>query len=409
MRRFFLLSVLFFAGAAQALPALPEPEGALLALRARRVVTVSDQFGTIHDGVVVVRNRKIEAVGRWGSVALPAAAKVVDLGDVWLTPGLVEPHTHIGGTMDINEVNHPTNPELRVLESIVPRNPNQQRALAGGVTCAIYIPGSGTNLAGFGTIFKMHGEDLEDVLVGQPGVMKLAQAGNPERRSGDIGAGRMGMNWMIRDILSQGKEYREKLLRGAIEQDPRLHHMAKLWEGEKLPIVVHTQIFDVVQSTIRILHDDYGVRPVLDHSTFDGFLNAPLCAERGIAVCNGPRQIHYNRRTGKIHGCAAEWWAGGVRELSLNTDAPVIPQEELFFQSAMAVRYGLDARVGLPGVTINPARAFGIDDRVGSIEPGKDADLGVWTGDPIDPRSTCLKVWVNGKLAYCAKRDGQRF
>lgn len=379
------------------------------AVRAARVLTCRDgsTVGLIRDGVVVVEGRKILAVGRFGEVPLPAGAPLHDMGDAWIVPGFIEPHCHVGGTMDINEMSHNSNPELRVLESIVPGNPNAKKALAGGVTAGMFIPGSGTNMSGFGTILKMHGDRLEDVVVRQPGALKIAQAGNPERRGGDIGAGRMGMNFLIRWTLERGRDAAAAQKRGEAV-DPSLLELAKLW-NEGIPVVVHTQIFQVVQSTIRILHDEMGLKIAIDHGTFDGFINAPLCAERGIPVLNGPRQIHFDRRDGHIYGCAAEWWKGGVEDIGINTDSPVVPQEELFFQVSMAARHGLGDHKTIPGLTCVVARALNVWERIGSLDAGKDADFVVWTGDPIDPRCYVLRTYVNGDLAYDRSRDGMRF
>jgi imidazolonepropionase-like amidohydrolase len=123
----------------------------------------------------------------------------------------------------------------------------------------------------------------------------------------------------------------------------------------------------------------------------------------------GPRGLFFDRERRRIYGIAAEWYRRGVDRLSICTDAPVVPQEELILQAAVAVRLGLPARVALRGITIEPARAIGIADRVGSIEPGKDADLAVFTGDPLEMRHWVTKVLIRGKVVYDADRDGRRF
>jgi imidazolonepropionase-like amidohydrolase len=157
------------------------------------------------------------------------------------------------------------------------------------------------------------------------------------------------------------------------------------------------------------MKDEFGIKAVIGHGTFDGYLNGALCAERGIPVLLGPRQIYFDRRTGRIFGCAAEYWKRGVEDIGSNTDSPVVPQEELPYQAAMAVRHGLGDHKSIPGITCVVARALGVFDRIGSISPGKDADFVIWTGDPIDPRSVVLRAYVSGELAYDAERDGRRF
>ena len=133
--------------------------------------------------------------------------------------------------------------------------------------------------------------------------------------------------------------------------------------------------------------------------------------KRGIFVINGPRQIHFESRDRKIYGNASQWWAigEGKQKLGINTDSPVVPQEQLSVQCAMAVHFGMPQEHAIAAVTRVPAEALGVFDRLGSLEQGKDADIAFWTGDPIDPASACLLVLVNGKIAYDAGRDGRRF
>ena len=124
---------------------------------------------------------------------------------------------------------------------------------------------------------------------------------------------------------------------------------------------------------------------------------------------NGPRQFRYDTEHARIEGLAAGWYLGGVTDVGINTDSPVIPQEELFYQAAMAVRLGLDPEVALRGITINPARAVGIDKQVGSLEKGKDADIVIWTGDPFDIRNFVTQTLINGKLVYDIRKEPRRF
>jgi imidazolonepropionase-like amidohydrolase len=344
------------------------------------------------DAVIVVRDGKIEEIGPAERVRIPPGARVVDRSNTWAFPGFVDLHNHIGGT-DLNDMVYPTNPDLHVYDQIVPTPENEelQDALAGGVTTVLFIPGSGTNLSGFGALLKTYGRDVEDMVVRFPGAMKIAQAGNPERRFGDIGSSRMGMNWLIRDVLNEGLD----LLRGLFRKD--------------FPILVHTAWHVSTQASIRDLHDRFGLWVILSHATFDGFKNAPLVSGRGMHLNLGPRQFHMDYITGEVVGLGAEYWEGGVENLSINTDSPVVPQEELFLQATMSVRYGLPWDAAIRALTIVPARGIGIADRAGSLEPGKDADIVLWTGDPLDPRSHVELTLVEGEVAYDAAAGGRRF
>src|SRR6266853_980111 len=140
-------------------------------------------------------------------VTLSSAALLSADGDKFAMPGLIDAHSHVGGTGDINEMVYQTNPELRVLDVIRPNNEQLKVAVAGGVTSITFIPGSGTNMGGWGALMKTGPGTLDDVVVRFPGVLKIAQAGNPERTGGEVGSGRMGMNFVIREQLREGMGY----------------------------------------------------------------------------------------------------------------------------------------------------------------------------------------------------------
>lgn len=390
--------------------------------RASKVVPITSP--PIHNGAVVTRNGTIEAVGRSADIEVPEGYEVIECGDSWIIPGLVEAHCHIASaSFDLNDTLHPTNPEFRTLDLITLDHPQIAMARAGGISTVLYIPGSGSNMGGFGTLTKTFANNPDDALVRFPGSLKIAQAGNPERRAGDLGSGMMGMSDGIRQTLLDGKRYHDAHL--AHEQgigpepkfDPTLDLLRGLFRHE-YPLSVHTQIYQVVLQTLQELRLELGLWTVIVHGTFDGFRLSQDAAEAGMPVANGPRQFHFDRNTGKIHGLAANWYAGGQhgwREsvtglgrdgIGINTDSPVVAQEQLPLQAAMAVRLGLPHEVALRAITINNARFFGIDHRVGSIEVGKDADLGIWSGDPIDPRCYVEMLVVNGQICY--RRDPSR-
>ncbi len=172
---------------------------------------------------------------------------------------------------------------------------------------------------------------------------------------------------------------------------------------------MHTQAYQVIQSTLRILHDEMNLRVVIDHGTFDSYKLSDEIVKRNIPVMAGPRGFRYEPENGQITGIVAEFYRRGVENLGVNTDAPVIPQEELFFQAAMAVRYGWTEERAIRGITSEPAKALMIDDRVGSLEVGKDADIVVSTGSILDPRNYVTLVLIDGRVVYDIKKDRRRF
>ncbi len=384
-----------------------------LALHVGKIITCAGE--PIVNGTILVKDGKIEAVGPRAKVKVPPGYTEIDHGDQFAMPGLVEAHSHVGGSGDLNEMVYQTNPELRVLDQIIPHNDSLKVAVAGGVTTICFIPGSGTNMGGFGALMKTGPGTVDEVLVRFPGVLKIAQAGNPERATGEFGSGRMGMNWVIREQLRLGQgyvkdwdDYEAGRRKTKPRTDLRLEYFKPLFHRQ-IPILVHTQGYQVVQSTLRILHDEMKLKVIIGHGTFDSYKLADEMKKRGIPVMAGPRGFRYDPGDGQIKGIVAEYHKRGIPSLGVNTDAPVIPQEELFFQATMAVRYGWTEEQAIRGLTIEPAKALMIADRVGSLEPGKDADVVVCTGSIVDPRSHVTQVLINGKVAYDTKKDRRRF
>jgi imidazolonepropionase-like amidohydrolase len=392
----------------------------VLVLRVGKILTATK--GVINGGVIVVRDGKIAAIGAEGEVDIPEGARVIDARERWATPGFIDLHCHIGGMMgDINDMVNPTNPEMSTRPTIDPQNENLKDAVAGGVTTVLYIPGSGTNIGGFGTL--MHtagGETAEELIIRWPGGMKVAQAWNPERRGGDLGQSRMGMWWGLRQLLDRAKRYHEALTafeKGQTKIQPEAQPDLELMRGlfqHKYPVIIHTADARDVMGTVRMFHDEYGLKMIVSHGEFGGFKVAEEIAKRDLPANIGPRLYDYEALAGHVpdghcNGIPTKYWEGGVRRLSLCTDSPVVPQEDLVFQGTMAIHLGLDPEVALKGLTIEPARAVLIDDRKGSLEAGKDADIVVWTGDPFDVRNYTTLVVIRGKIVYDITRDRRRY
>ncbi|MAE28521.1 MAG: amidohydrolase family protein [Planctomycetota bacterium] len=391
-----------------------------IALRATKVLTAAGDDGVteaiIDHGLVLVRDGRIEAVGAADELPIPAGYEVKDLGERWLMPGLVELHSHVAGT-GYNDAVYQTNPGLRASATVIPDRLYLQRATAGGVTTLLFIPGSATNMGGQGVLLKPGLDTFDEMLVRAPGSVKIAQGDNPKRWG--YGMQRSLMAWNLRQELRAGLAYARRWAdheRGAADQPERVVRydvFRDLLSGHT-QVSTHTQYYKLVLTTIEMLRVEFGLDVYIDHGSFDSYKTAKLAADNRVAAILGPREIMWPsptryRTDGRVEGSAWGFQRGGQEEIGFNTDAPVVPQEELSVQSAMGVRYGLDnsAAAAVRGLTIVPARTAGIDDSVGSLESGKDADILVLTGDPSDPRTAIEMVYVEGRLVYNAEEGGR--
>jgi len=370
----------------------------------------------INHGTILVSDGKIEAIGSASSIQIPEGYSLIDASDRWVMPGIVEAHTHIGTEGGFNDMVTPINPELRIADCVNPEDIAVRKAVMGGVTTINTMPGSGTNLAGFSVIVKLDSSSPEKMILRELGMMKIAQAYNPERRGGDLGLTRMGMSWSLRQMLKRAKAYAdawEAYNQGECkkkpEYKPELEKMRKVFSGE-VPTIVHTYQGWGVMQTSRMFNDENDLKTVATHTAYNGHKVAKEVAKRENVFINvGPRLFDlYGASNNRFYGLAAEYYKGGVRNLSINTDAVgwrerIAPQEELSFQASMSARLGLDDETALKAITINSARALGIDDRVGSLEVGKDADIVIKKGSLLNVTTPVDLVLINGKIVYQRK------
>ena len=395
-------------------------EGETFALRAEKILTAAEegpQF--IDNGIIVVESGIIRAVGPANEVEIPEGINYVDLGERWIMPGMVDLHSHVGGTMDINDGVFQVNPGLRVTPAVVPQTGNLRRAVAAGVTTILFIPGSATNIGGQGVLLKTGHDSYERMRLRDPGSLKVAQGDNPTRHS--YGMRRGLMNFHIRTTFRRGLAYakRWKAFEEGKGERPERNINFDIFrdlESKNAQISTHTQYYQLVMMTILLLRAEFGFDVYIDHGSFDSYLTGPLAIEHQVPAILGPRQVMFARpprfdTDGRVEGSAWGFQKENVELIGFNTDAPVIPQEELPLQAAMAVRYGMnnDGMESVRGLTIVPAIVAGISDRVGSIEVGKHADLVVVTGDPADPRHGVDRVFIDGKAIYDTNREFRRW
>jgi imidazolonepropionase-like amidohydrolase len=392
------------------------------AIKAGKILTMALTKGSdtsrrvINHGVILISKGKIEAIGPASGVTIPEEYTVIDASDRWVMPGIVEAHTHIAVEGGFNDMVTTINPELEIYECVNLEDIAAEKAVTGGVTTIHTMPGSGTNLAGFTVIVKLDCTHPAEAIVREIGAMKIAQAFNPERRSGDLGLTRMGMAWMLRQILNQAKEYTDawKAYESGKSKDkpaykPEFENMRKAFNGE-IPAIVHSASAWGILESMYMFHDEYKMETIATHTSFGGYVAGEEAAKHEKVHVNiGPRLVDFREWNGPIdgrpHGMGTEYYSRGVRNLSINTDAVGWGmQEELAFQASMAVHYGLDEMIAMEAITIQPARALGVDDRIGSLEVGKDADIVIKKGSLLDVAAAVDLVLINGRIVY--QRNG---
>ncbi|MDF9278248.1 amidohydrolase [Arthrobacter sp. EH-1B-1] len=361
--------------------------------------------GEPFDGTVLIENGKVSALG--ADVTAPEGADVVDADGKWLLPGFVDAHVHLGtheegegwAGDDTNEMTDPVTAGVRALDAVNPFDPGFDDALAGGVTSVNVNPGSGNPIGGLAVAIHTHGRYIEEMVLRSPSGLKSALGENPKRVYGEkkqTPSTRLGTAMIIRKAFMDAQNYMGKADENA--RDPKLEALAMVLRRE-IPWRQHAHRADDIATALRIA-DEFGYDLVLDHGT-EAHLLADVLAERGIPVLIGPlfttkSKVELRGRSIANPGKLA---AAGV-EISIITDHPVIPINFLVHQATLSVKEGLDPVTALRSITINPAKVLGLAERIGSLEPGKDADVVLWSGDPLDVMQRALTVWIGGKEVY---------
>lgn len=371
----------------------------------------------IEGGTVLLRDGKIAGVG--ANVRVPKGARIVDATGQWVLPGFVEAHAHMGvheeaegwAGQDTNEMTDPNGARMRALDAINPAEEGFRDALSGGVTTAVVKPGSGNPIGGQTVALKTWGRIVDEMVIKQPASVKSALGENPKRVYGDqkkLPSTRQGVAAVIRDAFTKAQDYKAKRdkatkAREPFDRDTTMEVLVRVLDGE-LPWSQHSHRADDISTAIR-LSEEFGYRLIVNHGT-EGHLIADVLAAKGIPVVIGPlfttrSKVELRNRSLRNPGLLAK---AGVT-IAITTDHPVVPLHFLVHQATLAVKDGLDRDEALRALTINPARIMGLDDRVGSLAKGKDADVVLWSGDPLDVMSRALTVFVGGREVYRFDHD----
>ena len=364
-------------------------------------------------GCILIDGGKIAAVGE--RLTPPAGAERIDLGGRIVMPGMIDAHCHIGvfgeGTgfylLDGNENTDPATPHIRGLDAVNPQDMAFVEALEGGVTTVCTGPGSTNVIGGTFAILKTYGQSADEMALVPDAALKVALGENPKRVYGAMKKTpytRMGNAAVLREALVRAQEYQRRLdaaARGEGEPPERdfvLENLVRALRRE-LPLKIHAHRADDILTAMRIVRE-FGLRCTLDHCT-EGYKITEQLRRFGAGALVGPMILDRckvelgDSRTDNVVRIAQ----AGV-PFCIVTDSPCVNVKHLYVQAGCAVSMGLDRAEALRAVTIYPARLLGIDGRVGSIEPGKDADLVILTGDLFDMESRIAATMIDGKVVY---------
>jgi imidazolonepropionase-like amidohydrolase len=387
------------------------PKSTLTAIINARVVPVLGD--TIEGGTVLIENGRISAVG--ADLPIPAGAEVIDAAGKWVLPGFIEAHGHVGiheeangwAGNDTNEMTGPNMAAVRAFDAVNIDDEGFRDALSGGVTTIVVKPGSGNPIGGQSVAIKSWGgRTIDEQVISDSVSIKSALGENPKRVYGDkkqTPSTRLGVSLVIRQAFVDAQNYVQSRDAAAEKGEPFSRDLGKEALGRVLSGELawdqHVHRHDDITTAIR-LAEEFGYRLVINHGT-EGHKVADVLAEKNIPVIFGPMLTARTKveLRDRAIGNLAALAAAGVR-VAITTDHPVVPVNFLVHQAAFAVKEGLPVQTALEALTVNPAAILGLDSRVGSLRVGLDADIVIWSGDPLDLASRAELVLIDGTPVY---------
>lgn len=380
-----------------------------LVFQGAEIIPVSGDV--IPDGTMVVQDGEILAVGPTASVSVPRGAEVVDVSGMVIMPGLVDSHSHIGEG-DGGDRSAALHPDVRILDTINPRSDSFKRALAGGITTVNIMPGSGHLMSGQTVYLKLReANTIEEMLVysdeenGIYGGLKMANGTNSIRPgSGTFPGTRARSAAMVRNLYIQAQEYKSKV--DAADGDPdempprdlKMETLLEVLEGKRI-VHNHTHRHDDILTAMR-LADEFGYRMVLHHVSEGGQVAEEIAASgypASIIVLDSPggkhEAIHLDYEVGrKLEEAGADF--------AYHTDDPITDSRLFLRSGAFGIRAGMSRQKALEALTIANARMLDLDDKIGSLEEGKDADFIILDGDPFSVYTKVQQTWIDGKKEW---------
>ncbi|MFT5200436.1 MAG: imidazolonepropionase-like amidohydrolase [Planctomycetota bacterium] len=388
-------------------PALPtRPTSLTTAFIGAHVIPIAS--AEIEDGVVLIQDGKITAVGSRGSITIPDGSTLVDARGRILMPGLVDTHSHVGGGWGADG-SGPIQPDVSVFDAIDVRNTGFQRAQAGGITVANVMSGSGHLMSGKTAYLKLTDANTIDGWAvldseGHPmGGMKMANGTN-SRKDAPFPGTRGKSAALVRKVFLDAQAYQAKLDAAktdpekAPERDLGMEALIEVLEGKRI-VHHHTHRHDDIMTVLR-LREEFGFRVVLHHVS-EAWKVADEIAAAGV----GCSLILVDSPGGKLEARDIGFEAGGVLEraggkVAFHTDDWITDSRHFLRMAALAVRAGMSREGALRALTLVPAGMLDLGDRIGSLEVGKDADIILLDGDPFSVYTKVQETWVNGVRVF---------
>ena len=370
----------------------------------------------IESGTVIVRDGKIVAVGQ--DVPPPAGAEIVDIAGQYLMPGIIDTHSHMGvypwpgarAHGDGNEATAPVTARVRAEDSVHVSDPAFSRARAGGVTTIQVLPGSANLIGGEAAILKLrpsrtlNGMQFE----GAPRGIKMACGENPKRVYGDDVDGpqtRMGNLAYMRQVFQSALDYRDarNRHRDPPPTDDNLETLLDVMDG-KVRVHIHCYRHDDIEGIYRVM-DEFGIQVASIQHALEAYKVRDLIHQHGSGIATWADWWGFKMEAvdGITHNAALVKATGAPVSIHSDDSNQV---QRLNVQAAKTLRYGMDEASALETITHDPARILGIADRVGSIEVGKDADLALFSGPPLDVYSLVVGTWIDGERVYDRNEEG---
>ncbi|MFZ2499109.1 amidohydrolase [Methanosarcina sp.] len=380
-----------------------------------KIYTMSE-IGILENTDILIEENKIVDIG----TITEEADEIIDASGKLVFPGFIDAHSHLGMWEDSmgfegadgNEETDPVTPHLRAIDGINPCDRCFSEAISHGITATATGPGSANVLGGQFAAIKTYGKRIDNMIIKSPVAMKIAFGENPKtvyKEKHKAPTTRMATAAILRETLFKALEYMSKKEKAgkdgkeAPDYDIRYESLIPVLKGE-IPLKAHAHRADDIYTAIRIARE-FNLKLTLDHVTEGHLMIEELKKEKYPCIV-GPNltdrsKIELKNLSFKNPGILSK---NGIM-VALMTDHPVVPLQYLILCAALSVKEGMDEYEALKAITINPAVILGINDRVGSIEKGKDADIVIMNGHPFDTFSTTEMVIVDGEIAYEASKQ----